>query len=101
MISKTVQITELSLEELKQILTDIMRREIEQLSALLSNEKKAIVDDCFLNRKQVCALFKISNPTVIKLTRQKKIKGLVVGGSYRYLKSDILKCISKDSIRGH
>lgn len=40
--------------------------------------------DNYLDRKQVCELLHLSYPTLLKLQREGKIKGKLVGGTYRY-----------------
>jgi len=81
---------------------DSFYKELQEIKKTVSELREYLIEsdgmsfgDEILNSKQVMKLLQISEPTLIKLEAQKKIKYKRVGREKRYLKSDIFDFMHK------
>lgn len=74
-----------------------IKKTVFELRELLIESDGMSFGDEILNSKQVMRLLQISEPTLIKLEAQKKIKYKRVGREKRYLRSDIFEYMRKAS----
>lgn len=72
----------------------VLQQSLLELAPHLSNSPPEKLSEKLLDRKSVCELLKISLPTIAKLQREGKIRGVIVGGAYRYKKADVLAFIN-------
>lgn len=99
MQNKFVLITEI---ELKSIITTAVTEVLQQYTSnLIPTSANSPPDpDYLLSRKEVCAIFKISTPTLSKLQSLGKIKAVTICGNYRYSKKHITDILNNKNKSG-
>ncbi len=97
MSTNTILLQNVSQEELKELIRQSVREEIQAFSPPQRKENE------YLTRKEVKELLKISLPTLNEHTKTGKLKGYRIGGRVLYLRNDIensLKEIATSKYRG-
>lgn len=75
-------------EDLKQIISDVVQEKLNQFQPHQKNEIK------YLTRKEVAALLKISLPTLNEYTKTGKLKGYRIRGRVLYKADEIEKSLT-------
>lgn len=93
--SLTTEYTEVELLQLiEQCVQKIIQQELPKVISLLTNSPPANNDCKLLTRKELKSILRLSYPTLARLTKLEILKAKIVGGSYRYLESDIKKYLN-------
>jgi hypothetical protein len=72
-------------------------RNVKELTEFLKLKDVTLLNEEVLNSKQVMKLLQITEPTLIKLESQRKIRFKRIGKGKRYLRSDIMKYLHSAS----
>lgn len=83
---KNILILEITKQELLQELRDTVVKEIKLLLEDTNHNKKTL-----LTRKEVCELLDISESTLIRWTKNKKLTAKYIGNKIYYQNSEIFK----------
>lgn len=94
MVTKTVQIDEVSVEELADKVADILLVKIENYLKELSNLK----NDEILTKKEVAAYLRVSLVTISEWSRVGLINPIRMGNKIFFKKQDILNTLEQQSI---
>ena len=90
MENNIIQIHKISMEDLRSVIQDSIRQE---LNGFLIAQKQPANAVRLLSRLEVMELLKISEVTLYNYEKQGKIKGYGIGGRRLYKESDILNSL--------
>lgn len=90
MIEKTIQIQDITVEELADKIADKLLLKLETYLDQLAVKKE---DDIYLTRKETAAFLKINITTVHNWTKRGKLKAHGLGNRVYYKKSDLKKAL--------
>ncbi len=93
MEAKTIQMVGFSVNDLKELITDCVKSEIEKVVNLTNQNKQEEKE--ILTRTEVCNLLKISFTTLWKYNNSKTLIAKKVRGRVFYLKSDVMNLLNK------
>ncbi len=98
-------VTEYTESELLQIIEQcvqkVIQAELPKVISLLTNSPPTNSNSKLLTRKELKDILRLSYPTISLLTKQGILKAKIVGGSYRYLESDIHKYLENKNSERH
>lgn len=96
-------ITEYNEAELQSLIETSIRKilseEFPKLLSTLNNSPPTSQNEKFLSRKELKSYLNISLPTIAKLTKEGLLKATIIGGSYRYRESDVIKSFKNNERR--
>lgn len=84
---KRIYLNELSIEELKAILGEVVREE------LLKNVHPPVPDEKVYNRKEVCKILNLSLSSLNKYVKNQSIKAKRLNGRVLFLHSDVMSSL--------
>ncbi len=79
------------LNVIEQCVQKIIQQELPKVISLLTNSPPLNNDYKLFTRKELKSILRLSYPTLARLTKEGVLKAKIVGGSYRYLESDVKK----------
>ncbi len=80
-------IQEISADQLKLIITEIMQEELKKL------QPAPITTPKYLSQKEAAKLLGVCTVTILKYTRAGLIPSLRIGSTIRYIQSDVENCL--------
>lgn len=95
MITKTIQITEVTIDELADKVADILLSKIEKYV----KETSKSTDVVLLKRKEVAVLLRVSLVTVDSWSRIGLLKPIRMGNKIFFKKQDIIKTLEQQTIK--
>ena len=91
-------ITEYSSEDLllliEQSVQKILHQELEKIISLLGNSPPRNNNCKLFTRKELKSMLRLSYPTLARLTKDGTLRAKIVGGSYRYLETDVMQYLN-------
>ena len=92
----STEYNEAELQELIQAsVKKVLHEEFPKFISAPNNSPPSHQSDKLLSRKELKSYLNMSLPTIAKLTKDGVLKATIIGSSYRYRESDILKSIKK------
>jgi|ERR1035437_2823358 hypothetical protein len=90
--SLTTEYSETELLNLiEQCVQKTIQQELSKIISQLANSPPANNNYKLLTRKDLKVMLRLSYPTISRLTKEGILKAKIVGGSYRYLATDVSK----------
>jgi excisionase family DNA binding protein len=68
----------------------------EEIAASVNDASKPCYNDSPINTKELCEFLGITEPTIIKMRRKKKIPFFQIGSCIRYSKNEVLDALRKN-----
>ena len=93
MIQKTIQIQEITVEELAEKVSDKLVVKNEKYL----NELNAKKDDTLITRKEVVSYLRVSFPTIDNWTKKGILRAYYMGNRVYYKKEEIFKTLERNS----
>ena len=95
MVTKTIEITEITVDELAEKVADKLLEKIKHyIDALRTNE-----NDVYLTRTEAADFLKITIVTLWRWTNKGKVKCYGVGGRRYYNKKELIELLKKNELR--
>ena len=95
MVTKTIEITEITVDELAEKVADKLLEKIKHyIDALQSNE-----NDVYLTRTETADFFKIDSSTLWHWTNKGKVKSYGMGSRRYYNKKELIDVLKKNELR--
>lgn len=98
-MKKFILTTEYTEPEILQIIENCVQKTFEQelhkVITLLTNSPPLNHDCRLLTRKELKSLLRLSYPSIANLTAKGILKAKIIGGSYRYLETDVRKYLNE------
>jgi hypothetical protein len=95
MVTKTIQITEVTMDELADKVADKLLLKIKSYLADLNKKEK----DVYLTRKQTAKFLKISSSTLWRWTNKGKVISYGIGNRRYYKKQEIMDTLKKNQLK--
>jgi excisionase family DNA binding protein len=83
----TIQIQNISIAELRTIIQEIVSAEFTKVLNVTSNSPPD--DNLLLSKQQAAAYLRISVPTLMKMVKEKQLKGVKVNKRIKFKKSNL------------
>ena len=92
MEKKILQIHEVGIDELKSVIQDSIRLE---LNGFINAQRQPTTNEKLLSRSEVMELLKISEATLYNYEKKGKLKGFQIGGRRLYKESEIFESLKE------
>jgi hypothetical protein len=89
-MEKSILLHRITPEELKQIIKEVIREELNAKNNLVNQE-----EDVFLTREETCSILKINKSSLWKWTKKGKLISYGIGNRVLYKKNEVIESVMR------